>query len=158
MLYSELEKLCRCAGVVLYRKKGLNLEFLLVETTQKRFQYSFPKGKRENDETTIETAIRETREETGLYDSCYTLNKNVYFIEYLKNQNLGYNKPHIIYYLAEMKEGDFELEPQDKKEIVSCNWFSPLEINNMTDKFTYQRRCILNKVIKNHFGKSLLEK
>ena len=63
--------------------------------------YGFPKGHMEKDESEIETAIREVKEETNIdvsiyedkryiinYDTNYNTNKDViYFLGYPKNQN-----------------------------------------------------------------------
>ncbi|ARR74977.1 hypothetical protein SAGO17_0058 [Mimivirus AB-566-O17] len=135
----------KCAGVVLYRDTLGGPEFLLVENNkQKRFQYSFPKGKRERCETSIETAIRETREETGLGSFCYTLDEEVYYIEYI-----GDHKPHIIYYLAKLK-GNPEIKPENSQEIISYKWVNAEYIECQGDmELTYQRRCILSKVLHN---------
>lgn len=150
MLYQE--DVFKCAGIIIYRRvitdKNASFEFLLVETRRKKFKYSFPKGKREHNETVLQTAKRETQEETGLLDTDYKLHPDVYFIEYLKGSSTGlYDKPHIYYYVAEIKDHDHFLKPVNDKEIFSCTWFNLTDIKNMTTDFTYQRRCIIYKVL-----------
>lgn len=53
------------AGMVIYRNKNNVREFLLIYR-KKHSDWSFPKGHLEDGETTLQTAIREVREETGL--------------------------------------------------------------------------------------------
>jgi 8-oxo-dGTP pyrophosphatase MutT (NUDIX family) len=131
----------RCAGIILYRIKDNVIEYVLVETHQKRYQYSFPKGKRESNETTLENAKRETREETGLNDDQYTIIPNKYFIEYLKKNNV--NKKHIKYYVAKVLDNNVTFLPQDLKEIKDCNWFTLEQILTFDKQLSWQRRSIL---------------
>ena len=56
------EKSC---GALIYRKKQGEYELLLIRH-RSGGHWSFPKGHVENNETEIETALREIREETGL--------------------------------------------------------------------------------------------
>ncbi len=68
----------KSVGIVIYRKKdqpNSQLEFLLLEAPRlsakelkenDKTYWAFPKGKQEKGETDTETAIRETREETGI--------------------------------------------------------------------------------------------
>lgn len=52
-------------GIIVYRKKGEDLEFLLVKNKNTDY-FGFPKGTPEEGETHEETARREFQEETGL--------------------------------------------------------------------------------------------
>ena len=54
------------AGIVLFRKEGSEVLFLLLHYPSGH--WDFVKGKMEEGETTHQTAIRETREETGIAD------------------------------------------------------------------------------------------
>ena len=142
-----IEDYCKCAGVILYRTRFGVIEFLLVENAkQKMYQYSFPKGKRDvingTLESTLDAAIRETREETGQTLQDYTLDTTRWFIEYLK-----FRKPHIVYYLAEIKNGDATITPECPKEILGHKWVSSDQYNNDNRELTSQRKSILNKVL-----------
>ncbi len=55
----------RSYGIIVYRKKGADLEFLLVKNKNADY-FGFPKGTPEETETPEETARREFQEETGL--------------------------------------------------------------------------------------------
>ena len=57
----KLEKSC---GAVVFSRRGGELRFVIVQ--EQTGAYSFPKGHMEGDETELETARREIREETGL--------------------------------------------------------------------------------------------
>jgi 8-oxo-dGTP pyrophosphatase MutT (NUDIX family) len=56
------EKSC---GALVYYKNGDRLQILILKH-RLGGQWSFPKGHMENDETEVETALREVNEETGL--------------------------------------------------------------------------------------------
>jgi 8-oxo-dGTP pyrophosphatase MutT (NUDIX family) len=147
MLSYSAENLCKCAGIILLKKnQDDTYSFVLVETRQKRFRYSFPKGKREVGEDTMTAAIRETFEETGLTGEFYKIIPNLYYFEYLNNGS--FSKPHICYYVAILNDNFKEFAPIDQKEIVSCDLFTLDSIKNMITDFTYQRRVIASKLIK----------
>ncbi|MDQ5950439.1 MAG: hypothetical protein QG585_381 [Patescibacteria group bacterium] len=55
----------RSYGIIVFRKKGVDLEFLLVKNKNTDY-FGFPKGTPEEEETPEETARREFQEETGL--------------------------------------------------------------------------------------------
>ena len=60
------------AGIVLFRKEESKILFLLLHYPSGH--WDFVKGKMEKGESTHETAIRETREETGITDITFTEN------------------------------------------------------------------------------------
>ncbi len=57
------------AGLMVYRRQGDTLEVLLVHPSgnyNRRAPWGIPKGLPNDDETLIDAAVRETREETGV--------------------------------------------------------------------------------------------
>lgn len=59
-------KMIHCSyGIIVFRKKGEDLEFLLVKNKNTDY-FGFPKGTPKEGETPEETARREFQEETGL--------------------------------------------------------------------------------------------
>jgi 8-oxo-dGTP pyrophosphatase MutT (NUDIX family) len=145
---SEIEKNCNCAGIFLVKDSPDGLQVLLVESRRKQFQFSFPKGKRNKKEGTLEAAKRELREETGCIEDDYELVPGKLFIEYREDTKT----PHIVYYLARLTNKDVVLCPQDTKEIKSCAWYSPSEIYNMRRTFYLQRRQIVTRAIRDYIG------
>lgn len=150
MLNIETEKLLRCGGIILLNSNFTEPSIVLVETRQKRFNLSFPKGKREVGEDILTTAKREMLEETGISSDKYEFVHDLYYIEYLFSNFLS--KPHIIYFVARVKENvEIDFIPQDTKEIVSASWFSIKNIlndDNVKSKLTNQRRQIVIKLDK----------
>ena len=138
--------MCKCAGIILLKKIGDEYHFALVETRQKKFKYSFPKGKREINEDVLTTAKRETYEETGITDDQYTFIPDIYYLEYLKVGN--YSRPHIIYFVATLKDDNTDIHPIDENEILSSLWVSEKDIKNMTFDLTFQRRNIMLRLYK----------
>jgi 8-oxo-dGTP pyrophosphatase MutT (NUDIX family) len=57
----------QCYGIIVVRKGNPDL-FLLLQHNDSKGSWSFPKGHHEEGETPIETALRETEEETGIKD------------------------------------------------------------------------------------------
>lgn len=140
-----IEDTCTCAGIIMVRKDlDQKVRILLVENKRKNYQFSFPKGKREKGEQTIMTAKRELHEETGLSDTDYTIMPNHFYLEYGTNQG----QPHIVYYLAQLKNMVSKLQPIDTKEIVAAGWYTPDEIYGMKKSFYLQRRQITTKAIR----------
>lgn len=151
----SIETNCNCAGVFVIRTESKQkLSVLLVESKRKNYQFSFPKGKRDKGETTLETAKRELHEETGLTESDYELIPNKWYVEYRSDTG----KPHIVYYLAQLSNKDVKLDPIDKKEILSAKWFTPEEIYNMKRSLYLQRRQITTRAIRDFKTRLLLQK
>jgi len=140
----ELELHCRCAGVFLTRGDGVDVEILLVETHRKKYQYSFPKGKRERGEDTLSAAKRELLEETGISEDSYEFISGRRYIEYKPDCD----KPHIVYYAARLKTHNVILAPRDTKEIRSAKWFTPADIYTMRTELYLQRRQIVTKAVR----------
>lgn len=106
------EKSC---GAVVYKKENNELKFLLVY--QSNGHHSFPKGHMEENETEIETALREIKEETNLdvsIDSKFRVSTS-YLLE-----SKGVMK-EAVYFVA--TPTTFDLINQEG-EISECSWNS----------------------------------
>ena len=123
------EKSC---GAVVYKKENSELKFLLVY--QSNGHHSFPKGHMEANETEIETALREIKEETNLdvnIDSNFRGS-----ISYLM-ESKGVMKESV-YFVA--TPTTFDLLNQEG-EITECIWCSyeetlgRLEFDNIKEVF-----------------------
>ncbi|MCV0413127.1 NUDIX domain-containing protein [Nitrosarchaeum sp.] len=88
------------AGVVLFRRENSKILFLLLNYPSGH--WDFVKGKMEEGETTHQTAIRETREETGITDIVFLDD----FEEWIK-YNFQYHgelvNKKVVFFLAETK-------------------------------------------------------
>lgn len=109
MLY---EKSCGC---VLYRKQD-DFRVLVIKQTRNG-NWSFPKGHVENNETEIETAVREVCEEVGLKVSPIEG-----FRESIRyNPRAGIQKD-VVYFVADSKLQAVRLQ---KEEVSDYRWLRP---------------------------------
>ena len=102
------------AGIVLFRKEGSKILFLLLHYPSGH--WDFVKGKMEDGESTHETAIREAREETGITD-----------ITFLENFDFGDVKKNTR--IVENDTGDFAFQSQINYGVTQCKteYFTFLE-------------------------------
>ncbi|MGD8300542.1 MAG: bis(5'-nucleosyl)-tetraphosphatase [Nitrosopumilaceae archaeon] len=94
------------AGIVLFRRENDKILFLLLHYPSGH--WDFVKGKMEKGETPHETAIRETKEETGITDVTFLDN----FEEWIQ-YNFQYDgelvNKKVVFFLAETKSKDVEI-------------------------------------------------
>ena len=88
------------AGVVLFRRENSKILFLLLNYPSGH--WDFVKGKMEVDETTHQTAIRETQEETGIEDIVF-LNDFEEWIKYNFQYHGELVNKKVVFFLAETK-------------------------------------------------------
>lgn len=107
------EKSC---GAIVYAFIDEKLKFLLIKHVNGK-HWSFPKGHVESGETEIETALREVKEETGLY-----VDLDSRFRE-IASYNIGSNiKKDVVYFIAKANLDNNEVVLQ-KEEISKYGWF-----------------------------------
>ena len=94
------------AGIVLYRKENTKNLFLLLHYPSGH--WDFVKGKMEKNETTHETAIRETKEETGITDIVFTENFEEWIEYNFKYQGKLIQKK-VVFFLAETKTKEIKI-------------------------------------------------
>lgn len=106
----KYEKSC---GVIVYRKSSGQIELLLI---QNRFggHWSFPKGHVEGEETEVQTALREVKEETGLDIQLEDGFRQA--VEYFPKPNI---KKQVVYFLGQAQ--NMEIKRQ-KEEISRIAW------------------------------------
>ncbi|MBP0970493.1 MAG: NUDIX domain-containing protein [Oscillospiraceae bacterium] len=133
------EKSC---GAIVYRRFHGNIEILLIKHVNSG-HWSFPKGHVEGDETELETAKREIKEETGLdviIDQ--TFRETVSYSPRRDTQKI------VVYFLALARNYDFV--PQEE-EIAEIRW---VDIVRAARMLTYENdKTIVNKAraaIKQH--------
>ena len=126
----------KSAGVVIVRKKDNEDLFLLLNYPAGH--WDFVKGKIEKDETLHQTAIRETKEETGIDD--------LEFVDGFE-ETIGYNfqfegeliKKQVVFFLAKTKTENVDVS----FEHLDFTW---LNFEDSLKKITYQNaKNILNK-------------
>ena len=133
------EKSC---GAIVYKIENNELKFLLVY--QENGHYSFPKGHVENNETEVETSIREIKEETNLDVNIDTNFRHV--ITYYLDNECVYKD--VVYYIA--TPVSFDLKSQEG-EIRECSWnnynetLDKLEYDNIKEVFMSANEYIMNK-------------
>ena len=118
----------KSAGIVLFRNDSDKNEFLLLNYPQGH--WDFVKGKIEQNETSHETAIRETREETGI--------TNIEFIDGFEESveyDFRFKKEDIhkkvIFFLAKTNEKNIKLSHEHNDYL----W---LEYNDALKKTTFE--------------------
>lgn len=128
------EKSC---GAIVYRKFHGNTEILLIKHIKSGY-WSFPKGHVEGDETEVETAVREIKEETSIdvfIDSGFR--ETVTFSPRKDTQK------EVVYFVARAKNHDFA--PQ-LEEISDIRW---VEIGQAPSQLTYDNDKLIVSKAKN---------
>ena len=115
------------AGIVLFRKEGSKILFLLLHYPSGH--WDFVKGKMEEGESTHETAIREAKEETGITDITFLEN----FEEWIKYDfqyqgELVHKK--VVFFLAETKTKEVMIS----HEHLDYTW---MDYNTSMEKTTF---------------------
>jgi len=117
------------AGIIVYRKTNQGLRFLLLYHGGR--YWNFPKGHIEAEEKALQTAIRETTEETGLkrtdlrIDNVFKAYEKFIFI---KNKAKVFKT--VIFYLAETKSREIWISHEHE----GFGWFSYKEAINLLQK------------------------
>ncbi len=126
----------RSAGVVIFRKSGKGIVFLLLNYPTGH--WDFVKGKIETAESTKKTAVRETEEETGITDLEFKdgfEEKIEYNFQY--DGNLIHKQ--VIFFLAETKTSEVNVSFEHTDYI----W---LDYEKALKKITYQNaKSVLSK-------------
>ena len=115
------------AGIILFNEIE-DKEFLLLNYPSKH--WDFVKGKMEKDETPHETALRETKEETGISDVEFIdgFKEEIEYYFYADNQEIH---KKVIFFLGKTKTIDIILS----HEHLGFIW---LDFDNALEKITYK--------------------
>jgi bis(5'-nucleosidyl)-tetraphosphatase len=115
------------AGIILFNEIE-DKEFLLLNYPSKH--WDFVKGKMEKDETAHETALRETKEETGISDVEFIdgFKEEIEYYFYADNQEIH---KKVIFFLGKTKTKDIILS----HEHLDFIW---LNFDNALEKITYK--------------------
>jgi 8-oxo-dGTP pyrophosphatase MutT (NUDIX family) len=124
------------AGIVLYRKEKGEKLFLLLHYPSGH--WDFVKGKMEKGETTQQTAIRETKEETGIIDITFVENFEEW-IEYNFKYKGELVQKKVVFFLAETKTKNVKIS----HEHSGYTW---MDYNTSMEKTTFDNaKTVLTK-------------
>jgi 8-oxo-dGTP pyrophosphatase MutT (NUDIX family) len=127
------------AGIVLFRKEGSKKLFLLLHYPSGH--WDFVKGKMEKGESTHQTAIRETKEETGIADITFIENFEEWIEYNFKHQGEVVQKK-VVFFLAETKTKEVKIS----HEHSGYTW---IDYNSSMEKTTFDNaKTVLTKAQK----------
>ena len=127
------------AGIVLFRKEESKILFLLLHYPSGH--WDFVKGKMEQEESTHQTAIRETKEETGITDITFVENFEEW-IEYNFKYQGELVQKKVVFFLAETKTKEVKIS----HEHSGYTW---LDYNSSMEKTTFDNaKTVLTKAQK----------
>ena len=120
------------AGIILFNEMD-GRKFLLLNYPSKH--WDFVKGKMENSEEPKQTAIRETKEETGIIDVEFIdgFNEEISYTFYVKNEEID---KKVIFYLGKTKSTEIVLS----HEHLDFAW---LNLKDAMDRITYENAKIV---------------
>jgi len=132
------------AGIILFNENDKR-KFLLLNYPSKH--WDFVKGKMEKDETSHETAIRETKEETGISDVEFIdgFEEEIEYYFYAENQEIH---KKVIFFLGKTETTEITLS----HEHLDFIW---LEFDNALNKTTYENAKNLLKKSKMFLDKRI---
>ena len=127
------------AGIVLFRKEESKNLFLLLHYPSGH--WDFVKGKMEKGESTHQTAVRETKEETGITDITFVENFEEW-IEYNFKYQGELVQKKVVFFLAETKTKEIKIS----HEHSGYTW---MDYNSSMDKTTFDNaKTVLTKAEK----------
>jgi 8-oxo-dGTP pyrophosphatase MutT (NUDIX family) len=127
------------AGIVLFRKEESKILFLLLHYPSGH--WDFVKGKMEQGESTHQTAIRETKEETGITDITFVENFEEW-IEYNFKYQRELVQKKVVFFLAETKTKEIKIS----HEHSGYTW---MDYNSSMEKTTFDNaKTVLTKAQK----------
>ena len=127
------------AGIVLFRKEESKILFLLLHYPSGH--WDFVKGKMEQGESTHQTAVRETKEETGITDITFVENFEEW-IEYNFKYQGELVQKKVVFFLAETKTEEIKIS----HEHSGYTW---MDYNAAMEKTTFDNaKTVLTKAEK----------
>ena len=127
------------AGIVLFRKEESKILFLLLHYPSGH--WDFVKGKMEQGESTHQTAVRETKEETGITDITFVENFEEW-IEYNFKYQGELVQKKVVFFLAETKTKEIKIS----HEHSGYTW---MDYNSSMEKTTFDNaKTVLTKAHK----------
>jgi 8-oxo-dGTP pyrophosphatase MutT (NUDIX family) len=112
-------------------------------------EWGFPKGRRDGNESDLECALREMREETGLRESDVTLIHNLEPIHetFFGSNHVHYCHKYFLVYVPDGSQVQFNPEnPHMKREIGNIGWFPINEALQKIRSDNVEKREVLLRV------------
>ena len=129
----------RSAGVVIFIKNGKGIHYLLLNYPSGH--WDFVKGKMEKGESTHQTAIRETKEETGINDVKFLDNFEEWIQYNFQFEGELVNKK-VVFFLGETKTKDVKIS----HEHLNYTW---MDYTTAMEKTTFDNaKTVLSKSYK----------
>jgi bis(5'-nucleosidyl)-tetraphosphatase len=111
--------------------------------------WDFPKGKPNDGESPMETAIRETYEETSLSDIVFTWGKD--FVETLPYKR---GKKVARFFFATCPTGDVKILPNPESGVVEHHGFDWIPVQHLGERLKERHAPVLNKLMETiEYGK-----
>ena len=112
----------RSAGVIIYRREGADIRFLVLFKKYKGTYWDLVKGHYETGETARDTAIREAKEEAGI-DDLQFINGFKQKVVWLYRKDGRLTRKAVTYFLAETKTTAVKIS----REHLKPAWFTLAE-------------------------------
>ena len=122
-------------GIIPFRKKNDQVEVLMIQ--HQAGHWSFPKGHSDFQESPIETAQRELKEETGLSIRKILIPETSLVEHYVFQRGEEQVQKKVEYYLAEV-EGELIMQDEEVRDSL---WLSPSELSSQATFPESQRIC-----------------
>ncbi|BAM42225.1 bis-(5'-nucleosyl)-tetraphosphatase [Theileria orientalis strain Shintoku] len=139
----------KAAGIIIYTtaSSSNDIKFLLLRASDKPYHWTPPKGRLDPGESIMDAALRETKEESGLSQSCYKLEND--FVEKLYYKAHGADK-ECTYHLARLTDSSCQITLSE--EHTEYKWVKLEEVPEYCDKeslrelFVKAHQYLVNKL------------
>ena len=119
-----------CGGIVFYKNKN-DYEILILKFLYgKNIMWGFPKGHMEQNESEIQTALREIKEECGLNVDIFPEFRE--FTEFIYKENTTLQ---VVYFSAETTSKSISLQNFENEKVVDYKW---LNYKDAIDYLTFE--------------------
>jgi len=118
-----MEKQEKSCGTIIVRTTGKNKEVLLIRN-KNGGHWSFPKGHVEKGESEFQTALRETKEETGLD---VEIRRHVEPASVKYSPKKGVSK-EVLYFVADYKGGEVTVQKEEVSEYKWCGFYDAAKV------------------------------
>jgi 2'-phosphotransferase len=129
-----------CAGCIVFRHLGDELQVCLISTH--RDVFGFPKGKRNKEESLITCALRELQEETGIKSGQIVQLERTKYVD--ERGRINNSNPSIRLFVTKLIINQVTLAPVDINEINKCQFLS---IDKAMKLLMPKRQEVLTKAI-----------